>query len=81
MGVRALLGTCQYCPSRVHCLLQPLTEIFVIAGSREQKYLLLASELVALIPNSTLKVLSTGHARLIEFPDLLWKQVGEFLQL
>lgn len=67
-------------PSVWHQLTNITTPALVIAGSRDQKYLKLASELVALIPNSTLKVLSTGHAPLIEVPDLLWKQVGEFLQ-
>ena len=67
-------------PSVWHQLTNITTPALVIAGSRDQKYLKLASELVALIPNSTLKVLSTGHAPLIEVPDLLWKHVGEFLQ-
>lgn len=57
------------------------TPTLVIAGSKDQKYLLVASELGALIPNSTLKVLPTGHAPLIEFPDLVWKQVAEFLNI
>lgn len=51
----------------------------VIAGCKDQKYLALASKLVDLIENSTLKVLPTGHAPLSESPTLLWKQVAKFL--
>ena len=51
----------------------------VIAGSQDQKYLELASELVALISEATLKILPTGHAPIIESPNLLWRQVEEFL--
>ena len=68
-------------PSVWHQLTNITIPALVIAGSRDQKYLALASELVALIPNSTLKVLSTGHAPLIEFPNILWKQVVEFLNV
>lgn len=66
-------------PSVWHQTVNIKTPTLAIAGSRDPKYLVLASELVALIPNSTLKVLSTGHAPLIESPGLLWKQVAEFL--
>lgn len=62
-----------------HQLTNIKTPTLVIAGSKDQKYLALASKLVALIENSTLKVLPTGHAPLIESPTLLWKQVAEFL--
>ena len=51
----------------------------VLAGSRDQKYLVLASELVTLLPKAILKILPTSHAPLIESPDLLWKHVAEFL--
>ena len=51
-----------------------------IAGSKDPKYLGLASELVASIPQATLKILPTGHAPIIESPDLLWRQVEAFLK-
>ena len=66
-------------PSVWHQLTNIKTSTLVIAGSKDQKYLALASKLVALIENSRLKVLPTGHAPLIESPTLLWKQVAEFL--
>ncbi|MBW4638763.1 MAG: alpha/beta fold hydrolase [Gloeocapsa sp. UFS-A4-WI-NPMV-4B04] len=66
-------------PSVWHQLINIKTPTLVIAGSKDQKYLALASKLVALIENSRLKVLPTGHAPLIESPTLLWKQVAEFL--
>ena len=66
-------------PSVWHQLTNIKTPTLVIAGSKDQKYLALASKLVALIENSRLKVLPTGHAPLIESPTLLWKQVAEFL--
>jgi 2-succinyl-6-hydroxy-2,4-cyclohexadiene-1-carboxylate synthase len=66
-------------PSVWHQLINIKTPTLVVAGSTDKKYLVLASELVALMPNSTLKVLSTGHAPLIESPALLWKEVREFL--
>jgi 2-succinyl-6-hydroxy-2,4-cyclohexadiene-1-carboxylate synthase len=56
------------------------TPTLVIAGSRDEKYLGLASQLATSIPNSVLKVLETGHAPLIELPNLLWEQVTEFLK-
>jgi len=68
-------------PSVWHQLINIKTRTLVIAGSRDQKYLVLASELVALIPNFKLKILSTSHAPLIESPDLLWKEVAEFLNV
>ncbi len=68
-------------PSVWHQLINIKTPTLVIAGSRDQKYLVLASELVALIPNSKLKILSTSHAPLIESADLLWKEVAEFLNV
>lgn len=67
-------------PSVWHQIGDIKTSTLVLAGSRDQKYLLLASELVTLIPNATLKILETGHAPLIESPDLLWKAVAEFLK-
>lgn len=66
-------------PSVWHQLINIKTPTLVIAGSKDQKYLALASKLVDLIKNSRLKVLPTGHAPLIESPTLLWKQVAEFL--
>ena len=66
-------------PTVWHRLTNIKTPTLVIAGSRDQKYRILASEIVDLIPNATLKVLPTSHAPLIESPDLLWKQVAEFL--
>lgn len=66
-------------PSVWHQLTNIKTPTLVIAGSKDQKYLALASKLVALIENSRLKVLPIGHAPLIESPTLLWKQVAEFL--
>ena len=66
-------------PSIWHHLINIKTPTLVIAGSRDKKYLFLASELVALIPKATLNILPTGHAPLIESPDLLWKQVAEFI--
>lgn len=50
----------------------------VLAGSKDQKYLTLASQLTTLIPKAILKVLPTGHSPLVESPDLLWKDVVEF---
>lgn len=67
-------------PSVWHQLINIKPPTLVIAGSKDEKYLVLASELVALIPNSILKVLPTGHAPLIEFPSLLWTQVAEFFK-
>src|SRR6478672_567950 len=52
----------------------------VIAGSQDPKYLELAFQLANLIPHSILKILETGHAPLIESPDLLWQQVHCFLK-
>jgi 2-succinyl-6-hydroxy-2,4-cyclohexadiene-1-carboxylate synthase len=52
----------------------------VIAGSQDPKYLDIAFQLANLVPHSTLKILETGHAPLIESPDLLWKQVSYFLK-
>jgi 2-succinyl-6-hydroxy-2,4-cyclohexadiene-1-carboxylate synthase len=66
-------------PSVWHQLSNIKTPTLVIAGSRDKKYLVLASELVALIPKATLEILPTGHAPLIESPDLLWERVAEFL--
>lgn len=66
-------------PAVWHQLINIKTPTLVIAGSRDKKYLGLASELVALIPKATLKILPTGHAPLIESPDLLWKHVAEFV--
>jgi len=66
-------------PSVWHQLTNIKASTLAIAGSKDQKYLSIASELVALIPNATLKILPTSHAPLIESPDLLWKQVIEFL--
>lgn len=66
-------------PAVWHQLTNIKTPTLVIAGSKDHKYLELASKLVALIENSTLKVLPTSHAPLIESPPLLWKQVAEFL--
>ena len=51
----------------------------VIAGSRDSKYLALASELVNLMPNAVLEMLETTHAPLVESPDALWKKVADFL--
>lgn len=65
-------------PAVWHQLINIKTPTLVIAGSRDQKYLRLASELVALIPKATLKILPTGHAPLIESPVVLWKDVAEF---
>lgn len=67
-------------PSVWHQMVDIKTPTLVLAGSKDQKYSVLASELVTLIPNSTLKILETGHAPLIESPDLLWKAVVEFLK-
>lgn len=66
-------------PSVWHQLINIKTPTLVIAGSKDEKYLTLASKLAALIPQTTLKILPTGHAPLIESPDLLWKHVAEFL--
>lgn len=66
-------------PSAWHQLIGIKTPTLVIAGSRDQKYRFLALDLVTLLPKATLKILPTGHAPLIESPDLLWKQVAEFL--
>lgn len=66
-------------PSIWHQIVNIKIPTLVIAGSKDEKYLGLASELVALISDAQLKVLPTGHAPLIESPDLLWKQVVEFL--
>jgi len=56
------------------------TPTLVIAGSRDIKYLELASKLVKLIPNSLLEVLETTHSPLIESPDLFWQRVNIFLK-
>ncbi len=66
-------------PSVWHQLSNIKIPTLVIAGSRDKKYLVLASELVTLLPKVTLKILPTSHAPLIESPDLLWKHVAEFL--
>ncbi len=66
-------------PSIWHQMVNIKIPTLVIAGSKDEKYLGLASELVALISKAQLKILPTGHAPLIESPDLLWKQVVEFL--
>ena len=52
----------------------------VIAGSRDAKYLSLASELVKPMPNARLEILETTHAPLVEAPDALWKKVANFLR-
>jgi 2-succinyl-6-hydroxy-2,4-cyclohexadiene-1-carboxylate synthase len=67
-------------PSVWHRLTDIKTPTMAIAGSRDQKYLALASELVTLMPNATLRIIETSHAPLIESPDLLWKQVINFLR-
>ena len=53
--------------------------VLVIAGSRDSKYLSLASELVNLMPDAVLEILDTTHAPLVESPDLLWEKVADFL--
>jgi 2-succinyl-6-hydroxy-2,4-cyclohexadiene-1-carboxylate synthase len=52
----------------------------VIAGSRDQKYLTLAFELINQMQNAQLRILETSHAPLIESPNLLWKHVSNFLK-
>lgn len=63
-----------------HQLTDIKTPTLVIAGSRDRKYLVLASEIATLMPNATLRILETTHAPLIESPHLLWKHVTEFLK-
>lgn len=67
-------------PSVWHQLPEFKTPTLVIAGSRDQKYLAIASELVTLMSNARLRILETSHAPLIESPDLLWKHVTNFLE-
>lgn len=55
------------------------TPTLVLAGSKDRKYLTLASQLATSIPKAILKILPTGHSPLVESPDLLWKDVVEFL--
>lgn len=66
-------------PSVWHQLNDIKTPTLAIAGSRDRKYLVLASELATLIPCATLRILETSHAPMIESPDLLWKHVSEFV--
>jgi len=66
-------------PSVWHRLTNIKIPTLVIAGSKDQKYRTLASEIVAVIPNATLRILPTSHAPLVESPALLWKHVAEFL--
>lgn len=66
-------------PSIWHQMVNIKIPTLVIAGSKDEKYLGLASELVTLISKAELKILPTGHSPLIESPDLLWKEVVEFL--
>ncbi len=68
-------------PAVWHQLFKIKTPTLVIAGSKDEKYKTLASELVTSIPNSTVEILPTSHAPLIESPDLLWKCVLEFVRL
>ena len=67
-------------PSVWHQLTDIKAPTLVIAGSLDQKYLTLASELVTSMPNANLKILKTSHTPLIESPDLLWKHVNNFIQ-
>lgn len=67
-------------PSVWHQLKEIKTPSLAIAGSRDRKYLALASELVTLMPNATLRILETSHAPLIESPDLLGKEITNFLK-
>ncbi|MDF5727762.1 MAG: alpha/beta fold hydrolase [Rhizonema sp. PD38] len=67
-------------PSIWHQLTDIKAPTLVIAGSRDKKYLALASLLISSIPNATLKILETSHAPLIESSDLLWKHVNNFIQ-
>ena len=53
--------------------------VLSIAGSRDSKYLSLATELVDLIPNARLETLETTHAPLVESPEALWEKVADFL--
>lgn len=68
-------------PAVWHQLFKIKTPTLVIAGSKDRKYKTLASELVTSIPDSTVEILPTSHAPLIESPDLLWKCVLEFVRL
>ncbi|MDJ0706585.1 MAG: 2-succinyl-6-hydroxy-2,4-cyclohexadiene-1-carboxylate synthase [Leptolyngbyaceae cyanobacterium MO_188.B28] len=53
--------------------------VLVIVGSRDSKYLSIATELVDLMPNARLEILETTHAPLVESPDALWEKVADFL--
>ncbi|HEY9852543.1 MAG TPA: alpha/beta fold hydrolase [Leptolyngbyaceae cyanobacterium] len=68
-------------PSVWHLLSDIQTPALVIAGLRDRKYLEIASQLVEIMPNAQLKTLETTHAPLIESPDLLWQQIGDFWQI
>lgn len=68
-------------PSVWHQLVNVAIPTLVIAGSKDRKYLELSYKLASLMPKAILKILPTGHAPLIESPDLLWEEVGEFLNL
>lgn len=67
-------------PSVWHQLRDIKSPALVMAGARDQKYLALASEIIKQMPNAKLKILKTSHAPLIESPDLLWKNVTNFIQ-
>jgi 2-succinyl-6-hydroxy-2,4-cyclohexadiene-1-carboxylate synthase len=67
-------------PSVWHQLPDIKAPTLVIAGSRDRKYLTLASELTNSMQNAQLKILETSHAPLIESPNLLWKHVSNFLK-
>lgn len=67
-------------PSVWHQLRDIQAPTLVIAGSRDRKYLTLAFELVNQMENAQLRTLETSHAPLIEAPNLLWKDVTNFLK-
>ena len=67
-------------PSVWHQLPHIKIPTLVIAGSRDRKYLAIANELVASMPNASLTILNTTHSPLIESPDLLWEKIITFLR-
>lgn len=67
-------------PSVWHRLKDIKIPTLIISGSRDEKYLSLASKLVTSLPNATLKIVETTHAPIIESPLLLWHDVRQFLQ-
>ncbi len=68
-------------PSIWHRLSEIRPATLVIAGSQDQKYSELATQLVSSLPNASLAILETSHAPIIESPDVFWKQVAQFLAL